>query len=121
MVIDDDLATGSLIREVLSEEGYVLLLAEHPDDAPVGIAPDLVITDLVGLNRYDSGPARALVRRLQEQYPTARIIVCTGYEEALYDVSRLGAVTALPKPFTIEGLLRSVTVLTAPPRDDVSE
>lgn len=121
LVIDDDLATGSLIREVLSEEGYVLLLAEHPDSAPAGIAPDLVITDLVGLNPYDSGRARALVRRLQERYPSAPIIVCTGHEEALDDFGQLDAVTVLSKPFTIEGLLHTATLLTTRPRDDDGE
>ena len=121
LVIDDDLATGSLIREVLGEEGHVLLLAEHPDSVPADAAPDLVITDLVGLNRYDSGPARALVRRLQERYPSTPIVVCTGYEEALDDLGRLDAVMVLPKPFTIEDLLRTVTVLTTRPRDDDGE
>ena len=121
LVIDDDLATGSLIREVLSEEGYIILLAEHPDSAPAGTAPDLVITDLVGLNRYDSGLARSLVRRLQEHYPSTPIVVCTGYEEALDDVGRLDAVTVLPKPFSIEGLIQTVTRLAIRPRDDISE
>ena len=121
LVIDDDLATGSLIRELLAEEGYVLLLAEHPDGVPADAAPDLVITDLVGLNRYDSGPARALVRRLQERYPSTPIVVCTGYEEALGDLGRLDAVTVVAKPFTIEDLLRTVDQLTLRTRDDISE
>ncbi len=99
----------------------MVLLAEHPDRAPAGTAPDLIITDLVGLNRYDSGAAHSLVRRLQERYTSTPIVVCTGYEEALYDLGRLDTVTVLPKPFSIEDLLQTLTRLTLRPRGEASE
>ena len=111
LVIDDDGATRDLLRQVLGDEGHELLLVGRLEDAPADAAPDLVITDLVGLDRYESGRARAEVRRVQERYPAAPIIVCTGYEQAATASDKLGAAAVLPKPFTIEALVQTVARL----------
>jgi CheY-like chemotaxis protein len=108
LVIEDDRDIRDLLRDVLSDEGYELLFVEHPDRAPADAAPDLVITDLVGLQHYDGGAARASIRRLQERYPAAPVIVCTAQEEAIDEPDRLGAAALLSKPFTIELLLETV-------------
>jgi DNA-binding NtrC family response regulator len=96
---------------VLSDEGYGLLFAERLEDVPADAAPGVVITDLVGLDRYETGRARASVRRVQERYPATPIVVCTGYEQAAEESDRLGAAAVLPKPFTIEALLQTVSRL----------
>ncbi len=111
LVIEDDRATQDLFRQVLGEEGYEILLADSLDDATAGAAPDLVITDLVGIDRYDSGAARASVGRVGERYPATPIIVCTAYEQARREFDRLGAQAMLPKPFTIEALIETVARL----------
>lgn len=111
LVIEDDLATRDLLREVLSDEGYELLFVERLERAAADAAPDLVITDLVGLGRYESGLARASVCRVQERYPATPIIVCTGYEQAVGESDRLGATAVLRKPFTIEVLVETVARL----------
>jgi DNA-binding NtrC family response regulator len=108
LVIEDDRDIRNLIRQVLSDEGYDLTFVDGLDRAPADAAPDLVITDLVGLRPYASGPARAYVRRVTERYPGAPIIVCTAHEPAFREVDRLGAAALLGKPFTIEELLRTV-------------
>ena len=75
------------------------------------MAPKLIITDLVGLDRYESGRARASMRRIQERYPATPIVVCTGYEQAAEESDRLGAAAVLRKPFTIEELVKTVARL----------
>jgi DNA-binding response OmpR family regulator len=113
LVIEDDGATRDLLRQVLSDEGYELLFVDRLEGAPADAAPDLVITDLVGLARYESGRARAWVHRVQEHYPVTPIIVCTGYEQAAEQSDLLAAAAVLRKPFTIEELLEIVARLAA--------
>jgi DNA-binding NtrC family response regulator len=113
LVIDDDGATRDLIRQVLSDEGYELLLADRLEEAAADAVPDLVITDLVGLDRYESARAHAAVRRVRDRYPAAPIIVCTGHEEAVEEPDKLGAAAVLRKPFTIEDLIRTVARIAA--------
>ena len=98
---------------MLSDEGYELHLVDRMENAEADAAPDLVITDLVGLDRYESGRARASVRRVQERYPATSIVVCTGYEQAAEEPDRLGAAAVLRKPFTIEALTQVVARLAA--------
>ena len=113
LVIDDDGATRDLLRQVLSDEGYELQLVNRLEEAAADSVPDLVIADLVGLDRYESARAHAAVRRVQERYPAAPIVVCTGHEEAVEEFDRLGAAAVLRKPFTIEALIGTVARLAA--------
>jgi CheY-like chemotaxis protein len=113
LVIEDDGATRDLLRQVLGDEGYELLFVAQLDGAPADAAPDLIITDLVGLARYEIGRARAWVRRVQERYPATPIIVCTGYEQAAEQSDLLAAAAVLRKPFTIEALVEIVARLAA--------
>ncbi|HEY8787438.1 MAG TPA: response regulator [Candidatus Limnocylindria bacterium] len=113
MVIEDDGATRDLLRQVLSDEGYELLLVNRLEDAPAEVVPQLVMTDLVGLDRYESARARSSVRRVQERYPDTPIVVCTGYEQAAEESDELGAAAVLRKPFTIEALVQTVARLSA--------
>lgn len=108
LVIEDDGATRDLFRQVLRDEGYELLFVDRLEGVAADAAPDVVITDLVGLDRYEAGRARASVRRVQERYPATPIIVCTGYEQAAEESDWLGAAAVLPKPFTIEELVHIV-------------
>jgi DNA-binding NtrC family response regulator len=109
LVIDDDLATGDLIRDVLREEGHDVVFVERLESAIPDLAPDLVITDLVGLHHYDTALARLVLRRVHTRYPDAPIIVCTGHEQAMRESTRLGAAAVLRKPFTLEALVKIVT------------
>lgn len=108
LVIDDDHAIGDLIRDVLREEGHEIAFVEHLERAAPGLAPDLVITDLVDIHGYDTDVARAVLTRVHERYPGVPIIVCTGHEQALRESAQLGAVAVVRKPFTLEALVKTV-------------
>lgn len=107
-MIDDDRAIGDLIRDVLREEGHEIAFVEHLDRAAPDFAPDLVITDLVGVHRYDTAVARAVLTRVHERYPDVPVIVCTGHEKALRERAQLGAAAMVRKPFTLEALVKTV-------------
>jgi len=113
LVIEDDRDIGTLIRQVLSDEGYDLTFVDGLDRAPVGAVPDVVITDLVGVRPYASELARAWVRRVQDRYPRTPVIVCTAQELALKELDGLGAAAVLPKPFAIDLLVQTVARLIA--------
>ena len=113
LVIDDDRAIGDLIRDVLHEEGHEIVLVDHLESAAADLAPDLVITDLVGLHHYDSALARLVLRRVQARYPDVPIIVCSGHEQALRESTRIGAAAVLRKPFTLEALVKMVAGVIA--------
>ena len=113
MVIEDDPDIRTLIRQVLSDEGYDLTFVDSLDRAVADLAPDLVIMDLVGLRPYESGSARASVRGVSLRYPTTPIIVCTAHEPALKELDGLGAAALLPKPFAIDLLVQTVARLIA--------
>ena len=98
---------------MLSDEGYELQLANRLEEAAADSVPDLVITDLVGLDRYESARAHAAVRRVQERYPATPIVVCTGHEEAVEESDKLGAAAVVRKPFMIEALIGTVARLAA--------
>jgi DNA-binding NtrC family response regulator len=113
LVIDDDRATRDLIRQVLSDEGYELLLADRLEESPADAVPALIITDLVGLDRYERARAHAAVQRVRDRYPATPIVVCTGHEQATEETDKLGAAGVLRKPFTIEALIATVARLAA--------
>lgn len=113
LVIEDDRPIRELFRDVLSDEGYELLFAERLEDAAVDAHPDVVVADLAGIHVYESPLARALVRRIQERYPRAPIIVCTAHGQAMEESDRLGAAAVLHKPFPIERLVEAVARLAS--------
>jgi CheY-like chemotaxis protein len=93
---------------VLREEGHDIVLVQHLDDAAADLAPDLVITDLVGLHGYDTALARSVLRPIQSRYPDVPIVLCTGHEKAVHEYAQLGASAVVRKPFTLESLVRAV-------------
>ena len=111
LVIEDDRDIRRLISQVLSDEGYELVFVDALDNAPADQAPDVLITDLVGVRPYASEPARAWIRRVQDRYPGTPVVVCTAHELAMKDPDQLGAAAVLPKPFAIDLLVQTVARL----------
>jgi len=113
LIIEDDLAIQDLLRDVLRDGGYQLLFVHDLDHAAANVAPDVVITDLVDIDAYDSGRARESVHRVQQRYPGTPIVVCTAHADALEESDRLGAAAVLRKTFSIDALFDTVARLSA--------
>jgi signal transduction histidine kinase/CheY-like chemotaxis protein len=111
LVVEDAEALRAMVRELLEERGYRVLLAED-GEAAVALAGvdqgpiDLLLSDVVMPKL--SGPDVA--RRVTELRPEIRVLLMSGYSNGA--VSHQGVlgpgVSLLQKPFTGEALARAV-------------
>lgn len=123
LVVDDELAVVSMIRQILERAGYGVLTATDGVAAMEKArreSPDLILLDVImaGLDGFE-------VCRILKGEPELRhipIVLVTASREAhlTEKAFKAGAVLCLPKPFTAESLLRTVTLALAgresPPR-----
>jgi two-component system cell cycle sensor histidine kinase/response regulator CckA len=118
LLVEDEDAVRSLVRDALIVHGYRVLEAHHgaealwqlKDDAVV----DLLITDVV-MPQMGGGE---LAQRMREARPELRVLFMSGYPDDA--VVRQGVIEDgapfIQKPFTLEALARKVReVLDAPP------
>jgi DNA-binding NtrC family response regulator len=119
LAVDDDPAIVSLLDLSLREAGYNVLLAGGGREAigayessagPIHLLlTDVIMPDLTG---------PVLAERLRARQPDLRVLFISGFHDAdlvQRFVTRKGF-TLLPKPFTVDALLRVVedSLLTAP-------
>jgi DNA-binding response OmpR family regulator len=108
LVVEDDAALSDLLRSVLEDEGYRVVIAASLAGARELLAAepvDLLLADLVEFDLYGGpGAARAL-RELAGQRP---VILCTGQPgaEQLGEQEALAGV--LGKPFDLDELIACV-------------
>ncbi|MFQ5675318.1 MAG: response regulator [bacterium] len=105
LLVEDDLNTRAGLAEILTEEGYEVVLAEDAARAleEIDSSTDLMLSDfeLPGLTGLD------LFRHVKQRYPGLISIMMTAYdpsEHSLY-ARELGVHSFLGKPLNIEGLL----------------
>ena len=118
LAVDDDHAVLNLLHQVLNEAGYRVLVAaggweairEFESGGPV----ELLLTDVIMPDL--TGPV--LAERLRSKKPDLRVLFISGFHDAdlvQRFVTRRGF-TLLPKPFTVEALLRVVREALEPVR-----
>jgi DNA-binding NtrC family response regulator len=111
LAVDDDASVLQLLGTVLDSAGYRVLLASGGRPAleayessahPIHLLlTDVIMPDLTG---------PVLAARLRARQPDLRVLFISGFHDAEL-VQRLMArsrYTLLPKPFTVDGLLRVV-------------
>jgi DNA-binding NtrC family response regulator len=111
LAVDDDAAILEFLDTVLRNAGYNVLLADGGWNAvqmfesskePVRLLlTDVIMPDLTG---------PVLAERLRARKPDLQVLFISGFHDAdlvQHFVTRKGF-TLLPKPFTIDSLLRSV-------------
>jgi len=116
LAVDDDPAVLGFLDHVLRAAGYRVLLAESGwraietyDDSPEKV--DLLLTDVIMPDL--TGPVVA--ERLRAKQPDLQVLFISGYHDAdmvQRFVTQRGF-KLLPKPFTVEGLLRGVEACLA--------
>jgi DNA-binding response OmpR family regulator len=116
LVVDDEPGIRAVLAELLTDEGYRVVVAQDGADAlrQIGDAmPDVVLLDLnmPKLNGWE------VVERLRALAITLPIVIMTAGQSAAIEAARLGAAAALPKPFAIDDVLTTVERLV-PPVDD---
>jgi PAS domain S-box-containing protein len=123
LVVDDDLRTRTMIRARLETAGC--LIAEAADGASAqrlyyATPTDVVITDLA---MPGMGGAE-LIAELHRHRPPAHVVAISGSfvgsrDELLCEAKRLGAVRALPKPFTTRQLFDAVRAALPEGKDEI--
>jgi PAS domain S-box-containing protein len=109
LVVEDDELMRSLTRQLLVEQGYMVIEAGSGKSALQSLAErpvDLMLTDVV--MRGISGPE--LGAEATAAYPALKIIYMSGYTGELIGESELlkSGITLLEKPFTRTTLLKAI-------------
>jgi len=111
LVVDDDRAILELLNESLASAGYNVLTADNGWNAveifentssPIHLLlTDVIMPDLTG---------PVLAQRLRARQPDLQVLFISGFHDAdmLHPFVTTKGFTLLPKPFTIDGLLRVV-------------
>lgn len=107
LVVDDEVPITLLLRDILVDEGYIVLTAPEGQSALALTAtahPDLIITDLM----MPGMDGRGLCAQIHAQAPTADIpvvVMSAAYRPQPSD----SFAAAIAKPFNIDQLLAVVT------------
>ncbi len=117
LVVDDDERVRESLRDVLAEEGFLVLAAANGDEALVIAATfpvDLVILDLNMpiKNGWDT------FERLSAEHPLLPVIIATARSNQLFTALGAGVGALLEKPLDIPHLLFTVRRLLTEPADD---
>ncbi|MGE5325419.1 MAG: PAS domain S-box protein [Deltaproteobacteria bacterium] len=111
LLVEDEPALRSMVRNVLKSNGYQVLEARHGEDALVVCEMHrgpihLLLTDVV----MPGMGGRALAEHLVSLYPGMKILYMSGYtDDAIVHHGVLGSGMAfLQKPFTTESVVRKV-------------
>ncbi len=110
MVVDDEPDIRELVREILEDEGYAVVVAEDVKTAREAIqerAPDLVLLD-IWMPEQDGV---SLLKEWSDQGPLRFPVVMIsghGTVETAVEATRLGAVDFIEKPLSLARLLLSV-------------
>ncbi|HET7202187.1 MAG TPA: sigma-54 dependent transcriptional regulator [Steroidobacteraceae bacterium] len=110
LVVDDENDIRELVRDILSEEGYVVETAANAIEARAACgrqAPDLVLLDIW---MPDTDGISLLREWQQSQGLTAPVVMMSGHGtvETAVEATRLGAVDYVEKPLSLAKLLRTV-------------
>ncbi len=112
LVVEDDISVSELIKTVLEERKYTVdtaLSAEEAKEILAAHNPQLAIIDIIlpGQGGMD------LILDLHQRYPKLGIVLTSGKIDmtmtAFKTLARqFGVSGVLPKPFTVEELIKSV-------------
>ena len=108
LVVDDEPAIRSLVRDVLVEYGYDVATAANGDEALAEVAvrrPALVLLDI----HMPVLDGEGFVREMRARGLVTPVVVLTAGPSAQHWAGRLGAQGAIQKPFRIPDLINTAT------------
>jgi len=111
LVVEDDLAVREMTCEILSQNGYLVLVAESEKQAlkawdRFARRIDLLLTDVLIPYRTTG---LELARRFKRTKPNLKIVFTSGFgPEICSGVPTLTGGLFLPKPFSAPALLRAI-------------
>jgi CheY-like chemotaxis protein len=115
LVVDDNITIRLMLKGILEEAGYEVLLAADGKEALAvynEYAPDLILTDLVMPEKEGLETIMELRRKMLSE---VKIIAMSGgiagYPDSLSTARMLGADAVIAKPFDRNGVLRIIRSL----------
>lgn len=109
LVVDDEIGIRELLSEILSDEGYGVLLAENASAARVAMNqhPDLVLLDIW---MPDNDGISLLKEWSSSGQLTAPVIMMSGHAtlDTAVEATKFGAVDFLEKPIALSRLISAV-------------
>lgn len=102
LLIEDDVAIGDLLEDLAREMGLSAVSASRLADIPSGLAPAVIVTDLVCDRAHDPASARRYLRDLHGRFPGVPVILLTAH--AWPRSVELDVDAFVPKPFDIAEL-----------------
>lgn len=111
LVVDDDLAMTSLLRDFLKHEGYQVVTNSSVEGALGWLGnqtsrPDLVLSDV----KMGKSSGFDLLRYLTAERPSLPVILFSVLEELEAEAIRSGAKRFLHKPFALAKLASAIKV-----------
>jgi two-component system response regulator AtoC len=109
LVVDDDADIRSLLKDLLSEEGYTVRLAKSGAEAIEQVTkdlPDLVMMDI----KLPDQDGIGVLRQLKREHPELEVIVMTAFGGSSTAIKAMehGAYDYVTKPFEIDDLLATL-------------
>ena len=122
LVMEDDLNVAKGLEMVLSEEGYQVNLAGTGALAMKAFREkkfDLLVADL----RLPDINGMEVIKQVKEQEPDTEVIVITGYgtTATAVEAMKIGVHDFLPKPFTEDQIINSITEALSPQEEKTGE
>jgi len=111
LIVEDDPATVSALRMLLTRKGCKVRVARTISDAFIELrdVPDVVILDLM----LPDGSGVSVLRHVREQHLKIRVAVTTATsdQEALAEVERLSPESLMRKPIDVIELYRALEII----------
>ena len=119
LVVDDELGIRDLLSEILNDEGHAVELAENAAQARVArqqARPDLVLLDIW---MPDTDGVTLLKEWSTSGLLTMPVIMMSGHAtiDTAVEATRIGAMSFLEKPITLQKLLKDVELGLAKPTE----
>ncbi len=117
-VVDDEAAFTDMVCELLADEGYATIYTHTPAEAYPLIRdaqPDVVILD-IRMGKPDAGIDILTMLWLDSRTVRIPVIICSADSTFLQTMDGYlqGNCYALPKPFTLDALLDTITTALHP-------
>jgi DNA-binding response OmpR family regulator len=115
-VVDDDNAFVDLMREVLTDEGYRVVVGTAEEDAAAMVAREQPALTILDLRMTEAGSGITILHTLRDDPSTAAlpVLICSAdlifLRDHADDLRALGCQT-LPKPFDLDALLGTIRVM----------
>lgn len=109
LIIEDDVNLATTLARRFTKQGFTCELAHNSEHALQKIATFEASHFLVDLKLGDDN-GLALIKPIRAQFPTARIVLLTGFASiaSAVEAIRLGANDYLPKPVDFNALIRTI-------------